>query len=106
MADTKPLTRAQIVAHLAEKFDISKKTAGEIVTELAELAYAETKARGEFTIPGIGKLVRQERAARSGRNPKTGEQIAIPASTVVRFRLAKAAKDAVLPTKAASKTAK
>lgn len=60
------------------------------------IAYRETKKKGEFTIPGLGKFVKQKRAARMGHNPKTGDKIKIAAKTVVKFRLAKAAKDAVL----------
>ncbi len=59
----------------------------------------ETKKSGEFTIPGIGKLVKAERKARLGRNPQTGETIKIKAKTVVKFRVAKAAKDAIAPAK-------
>ncbi|HEY9232533.1 MAG TPA: HU family DNA-binding protein, partial [Blastocatellia bacterium] len=64
-----------------------------------EIAYRETKKNGEFTIPGIGKLVVKKTKARMGRNPKTGEPMKIAAKTVVRFRVAKAAKDSVLPKK-------
>ena len=60
------------------------------------MAYSEVKTAGEFTIPGIEKLVKKNRKARMGRNPATGETISIPAKTVVKFRVAKAAKDAVL----------
>ena len=63
---------------------------------LVSLAYAETKKSGEFTVPGLGKLQKKHRAARMGRNPATGEQIQIKAKTVVKFRVAKAAKDAIL----------
>lgn len=63
---------------------------------LVELAYKEAKSAGEFTIPGLGKLQKKHRAARMGRNPATGESIQIPAKTVVKFRVAKAAKDAIL----------
>ena len=96
-AKPKAMSKAQIATHVAEKFELSRKTAVEILEELSTLAYAETEKTGEFTIPGIGKLIKQERAARTGRNPATGEAIQIPAKTVVKFRVAKAAKDAVLP---------
>lgn len=98
MAKTaKPLTKAQLVAHLAEKTDLPKKQVSDVLTELAETAYKEAK-RG-FTIPGIGKLVVVKRKARMGRNPATGESIKIPAKTVLKFRIAKACKDAVTPPK-------
>ena len=75
---------------------MSKKDVAAFLETLANLAYAEVKGSGEFTIPGIGKLVKKNRAARMGRNPATGEEIHIKAKTVVKFRVAKAAKDAVL----------
>ncbi len=99
MAAKKTLTKSQIVSHFAEKFDLSKKTAAMIVEEVAALAVAETKKAGAFVIPGIGKLVLSKRKARMGFNPATGEQIKIPAKTVVKMRLAKACKDAVVPPK-------
>ena len=95
----KAMTKAQIAAHMAEKFGFQKKQAIEVLDEIAALACAETKKKGEFTIPGIGKLVKQQRNARMGRNPATGAAIKIPAKTVLKFRIAKAAKDTVLPPK-------
>jgi DNA-binding protein HU-beta len=93
----KPMTKAQLTAKLADSIGITKKQGGEILEVLAETAYKEAK-KG-FTIPGIGKLVLQKRKARMGRNPQTGEPIKIPAKTVLKFRIAKAAKDAVLSKK-------
>ena len=90
----KPMTKSQIIAAVADKSDISKTQAKDALEALAALAY-EGAADG-FTIPGIGKLVKVNRAARMGRNPATGETIHIPAKTVLKFRIAKAAKDAVL----------
>jgi len=95
----KALTKSQIATHFAEKFSLTRRQAQDILDELSNLAYAEAKRKGEFTIPGIGKLVKQQRKARTGRNPATGEAIKIPAKTVMKFRVAKAAKDAVLPPK-------
>ncbi len=97
MATKKTLTKSQIVSHFAKKFDLSKKTAATIVEEVAALAVAETKKAGAFVIPGIGKLVLSKRKARMGFNPATGEQIKIPAKTVVKMRLAKACKEAIVP---------
>ncbi|MEW6375052.1 MAG: HU family DNA-binding protein [Thermodesulfobacteriota bacterium] len=99
MAAKKPITKSQIVSHFAKKFDLSKKTAGLIIDEVAGLAIAETKKAGSFTLPGIGKLVISKRKARVGRNPATGEPINIPAKTVVKMRVAKACKDAIVPKK-------
>ena len=93
----KALSKAQIAALVAEQAQITKKQAVEILDHLAALAYEH--AKDTFTLPGIGKLVLKNRAARIGRNPKTGEQIQIKAKKVVKFRVAKAAKDAILGTK-------
>jgi len=99
MAGKKPLTKAQIISFFAKKFDLSKKSASSIIDEMAGLAVAETKKVGAFTFPGIGKLVLVKRKARVGRNPATGEPINIPAKTVVKMRVAKACKDAIVPPK-------
>ena len=93
----KPMTKAQIVSHFAKKFEISKKMASAIIEEVAALAVSETKKAGSFTLPGIGKLVLVKRKARMGRNPGTGEVIKIAAKTVVKMRIAKAAKEAIVP---------
>jgi DNA-binding protein HU-beta len=95
----KPMTKSQIVSFFAGKFEISKKAAAAIIDGLAALAVAETKKAGSFTIPGIGKLVLVNRKARIGRNPATGAEIKIPAKTVVKMRIAKAAKEAIVPPK-------
>ena len=88
------MTKSQTLGRLAEKTGVSKKAASQFVDELVKLAYKE--AKNSFTIPGLGKLVLVDRKARIGRNPATGEQIQIPAKRVVKFRIAKAAKDAIL----------
>lgn len=75
---------------------MSKKDVATFLETLTSMAYKEVMSNGEFTLPGLGKLVKQHRKARQGRNPATGETIQIPAKTVVKFRVAKAAKDAVL----------
>ena len=91
-------TKAQIVAAVADKAGINKKQAATALEALVALAYAGAKTG--FTVPGLGKLVLVQRKARMGRNPKTGEQIKIAAKKVVKFRVAKAAKDAILGAKA------
>ena len=96
-AKAKAMTKSQILSHLAEKADVTKKTAQVLVEELAALAYKQ--AKNGFTIPGIGKLVLVSRKARMGRNPATGETIRIRAKKVVKFRVAKAAKDGILGAK-------
>jgi DNA-binding protein HU-beta len=90
------MTQAQMITALAAKVNLPKKDTKEILATLADLAHKETKRNGEFILPGVGKLVKQRRKARMGRNPATGEAIKIPAKTVLKFRIAKAAKDAVL----------
>ncbi len=94
MAKAKPLTKAQLMTTLAEQNDLPKKKMIEIMDSLVQLSYKQAKLG--FTIPGLGKLVLQNRKARMGRNPQTGEAIKIPAKKVLKFRIAKAAKDAVL----------
>ena len=92
-----PMTKTQLIAHIAEKFELTRRTAGEVLQELSDLAVNETKKNGQFVFPGIGKLVKAQRKARMGMNPKTKEKIKIPAKTVVKFRVAKAAKEAIAP---------
>jgi DNA-binding protein HU-beta len=90
----KALTKSQIAAEIADKNGITKKQATEILVTISELAYKN--AKNSFTLPGLGKLVLVNRKARMGRNPATGETIKIAAKKVVKFRVAKAAKDAIL----------
>ncbi len=90
----KAMTKSQIADFIAKKADIKKKVAVQILEDIATLAYKE--AKNSFTLPGLGKLVLVQRKARMGRNPQTGEAIKIPAKTVLKFRIAKAAKEAVL----------
>lgn len=90
----KAMTKSQIMSTLADKTGLTKKEVICVVQTLVELAY--TEASNGFTVPGLGKLVKRRRKARMGRNPATGEAIKIPAKTVLKFRIAKAAKDAVL----------
>jgi len=90
------MTKAQLLDNLAKTTGLTKKDVGGLLDSLATLAYKEVKKGGEFVVPGFGKLVKAKRKARMGRNPATGETIKIAAKTVVKFRLAKAAKDAVL----------
>lgn len=92
----KSMTKSQLYALLAEKAGRSKKEVSDFMEVLVQTAYSETKGKGEFTLPGLGKMVKKQRAARQGRNPATGATIQIPAKTVVKFRVAKQAKDAIL----------
>ena len=95
----KPMTKAQLVTELSEKLDAKKTDVNDFIETLTTIAYRETKKKGVFTLPGVGKLVLVKRKARKGRNPATGEEIQIKAKTVVKFRVAKACKDAIIPPK-------
>ena len=97
------MTQTQLVRHLAECCEVNNKVSQEFLDELAKTALQETKKNGVFVLPGIGRLVKSNRKARMGRNPATGAAIKIPAKTVVKFRVAKAAKDAVAPSGRAKK---
>ncbi|MFA6534562.1 MAG: HU family DNA-binding protein [Patescibacteria group bacterium] len=90
------MSKAQMLQALAEKTGLAKKDVVALVDAIVEMAYKEVKTAGEFAIAGLGKLVKVQRKAREGRNPATGASIHIPAKTVVKFRVAKAAKEAVL----------
>jgi DNA-binding protein HU-beta len=93
------MTKTELQVALAAATETNKRTAGIFLDTLCDLAYKATKKNGEFVLPGFGKLVKQKRKARSGFNPKTQQKIKIPAKTVVKFRVAKAAKDAILGVK-------
>ena len=95
----KVMTKAQLVSQIADKASVTKATANQVLEVIAQTAVSETKKNGQFIIPGLGKLVKSQRKARMGRNPQTGAAIKIPAKTVVKFRVAKACKDAVVPGK-------
>ncbi|EKE10744.1 MAG: hypothetical protein ACD_15C00205G0006 [uncultured bacterium] len=90
------MTKSQLLVSLSEKSGLAKKDVKNFLDVLTELAYKEVKKNGEFVLPGFGKMVKAKRKARAGVNPATGEKIQIAAKTVVKFRLAKAAKEAVL----------
>jgi DNA-binding protein HU-beta len=98
MAATK-MTQSQMVKELATAMDVPNKTAKSFMLAYSEMAVRETKKNGMCILPGIGRLVRVDRKARMGRNPATGEAIKIPAKKVVKFRVAKAVKDAIVPPK-------
>ncbi len=90
------MTKSALLSALAEKTGLSKKDVAGLMDAVVEMAYHEVKKNGVFVVPGLGKLVKVHRAARMGRNPATGESIQIAAKTTVKFRVAKAAKEAVL----------
>jgi len=98
MASTR-MTQTQLVRTLAEKSEVPNKVAKAMLENLATVAIGEVKKSGMFVVPGLGRLVRVDRKARMGRNPATGEAIKIAAKKVVKFRVAKSAKDAIVPPK-------
>ena len=93
---SKRLTKSQLVAELSEKWSVSKKQAGDMWEVMVGLLYSEVKRAGEVVLPGLGKLAKKHRNAREGRNPATGAAIHIPAKTVLKFAVGKAAKEALL----------
>jgi len=95
----KVMTKSQLISLLAEKNAMTKAAAGMFLETISGIAVSETKKNGQFVLPGVGKTVKSHRKARAGRNPQTGASIKIPAKTVVKFRVAKAFKDAVIPPK-------
>ena len=99
------MTQSQIIQTLADSCQITKKIAKAMMEDLAQAAITQVKKNGLFVLPGIGRLVRVDRKARMGRNPATGETIKIPAKKVVKFRVAKATKEAIVPPKAKKATA-
>lgn len=90
------MTKSEILQGLADKLGKTRKEVSEFMDAMVNMAYTVTKKEGEFTIPGLGKLLKKHRPARMGRNPATGASIQIPAKTVIKFRVLKAAKDAIL----------
>jgi DNA-binding protein HU-beta len=95
----KVMTKSALVGHIAEKTGVTKVVANSFLETLATTGQSEAKKNGQFVLPGFGKLVKVQRKARMGRNPQTGAAIKIPAKTVVKFRVAKACKDAIVPPK-------
>jgi DNA-binding protein HU-beta len=99
MTEARRMGKSELFSHFAERFEMKRTQSREFFDELAALCEKELKRTGEFVLPGMVKLVKQSRKARLGRNPATGEPIKIPAKTVVKARIVKQLKDAVLPRK-------
>jgi len=99
MAAATPTKKPEILSAVAEKSGVTKAQAGKVIDALLDIAFAATKKEGSFTIPGLGKLAVTDKKARTGLNPKTKEKIKIPAKKVVKMKLAKGAKDAIVPPK-------
>ncbi|MBV6492571.1 MAG: DNA-binding protein HRm [Turneriella sp.] len=95
MVDNKPLSKTQLIAELAKKSNLDKKQADAVLVALAEIAYSEAKRAGKFTLPGFGILKLVNRPARTARNPATGATVQVPAKTVVKMTMSKAAKEAI-----------
>ena len=94
---SKSMTKTEVVSRLAEKCRLSKKQMSDVLEEIVHLAIDETRNRGAFVIPGIGKLFTEERKGRDGRNPRTQERIWIPDKTVVKFKVFEVCQNAVVP---------
>lgn len=94
-----PIKKSQIISELAEKLEMQKKDVNAFLDALTDLAYKETKKNGAFVFPGIGKLILRKTKKRKGRNPATGQEIEIPAKTVVKFSVFKACKESIVPPK-------
>ena len=86
MPAKKPMTKTEIINHLSQRLKLTKAASKAVLDELSALAAKKTKTIGEFTVPGIGKLVKQRRKARKGRNPQTGEEIRLAARRVLTFK--------------------
>jgi len=97
MTEARKMGKSELFSHFAERFDMKRTQSREFFEELGVLCERELKRTGEFVLPGMVKLVIQNRPARVGRNPATGEPISIAAKTVVKARIVKQLKDAVLP---------
>ena len=93
MSGQKAMSKSQLSSYIAGRTGITKKAANEVLDALANVACSETRSKGQFTVPGLGKFVTSMRKARTGRNPSTGQTIHIPEKRVVKFRVAKNAKD-------------
>ena len=92
---SKPMTKTQLVAALAEQMGSDKKTAGAALDAIAAVVATEVAAGGAVTLPGLGKVVCRARSERQVRNPATGETVTKPADKQVKFSIAKALKDSV-----------
>lgn len=90
-----PMTKAQLVAALADKTDSDKKTAAASLDAMVAIITEEVSSGGAVTLPGVGKIYCRERPERMVRNPATGEQIKKDADKVVKITIAKALKDSV-----------
>ncbi len=99
MAEVKKMTQSQLIKKLAEGSGLSNKQVKELLEAYTTIVVTEAKKNGVAVLPGIGRLVKMERKARMGRNPATGQAIKIPAKKVVKFRVAKSVKDAIVPPK-------
>ena len=97
MAEARRMGKSELFSHFANRFGIKRMQAREFFEELRQLSESELKRSGEFVLPGMVKLVVQNRLARKGRNPATGATIDIPGKAVVKARIAKQLKDSVLP---------
>ncbi|MDA0222701.1 MAG: HU family DNA-binding protein [Rhodobacterales bacterium] len=92
---SKPMTKTQLVAALAESTGSDKAAANRALDALSAIVTSEVAAGGAVTLPGLGKFACRDRPARMVRNPATGEQMAKDADRVVKVTIAKALKDVI-----------
>ena len=92
---SKPMTKTQLVAAIADAMGSDKKTASAALDAVAAVVAREVAAGGAVTLPGLGKMACRERPERQVRNPATGETMTKPADKVVKIAIAKALKDSV-----------
>lgn len=92
---TKPLTKTQLIADLAERMGVDKKIAGSAIDSLSALILENVAAGGAVTIPDVGKISCRDRPARMVRNPATGEQFEKEADRAVKVTIAKKLKDSI-----------
>jgi DNA-binding protein HU-beta len=89
------MKQSEVIKHFADKTGLKQAQVKDLFEQVSKLAASEVQAKGEFVLPGFGKLVRSERKARKGRNPATGEVVKIPARTTLKFRVSKTMKSAL-----------
>ncbi len=89
------MNKTQLIDRAAELADVSKAVAGRVIDSMFETIAASLRNGEDVTVVGFGSFSVRNRAARSGRNPRTGEQITIAAAKIPGFKAGKSLKDAL-----------
>ena len=89
------MTKAELITSLSEKTGLAKNQVNEVLKSLVDSIVDEVKSGGSISLPGLGTYSLNERPARKGRNPRTGEDMDIPASKTMKFKVSKTVKDAL-----------